>query len=156
MGGKGLPGVNFEITPMRLEDLEEVLAIEEESFPVPWSKASFLYELLENERAFYYVARSDGKVVGYIGMWMILDEGHITNIAVAAAYRRRGIGRALLQYLVGASKRLGIRYLTLEVRRSNIPAQNLYEELGFVRTGIRPRYYQDNQEDAIIMWKGPL
>ena len=141
---------------MRLEDLEEVLAIEEECFSVPWSKASFLYELLENERAFYYVARANRKVLGYVGMWMILDEGHITNLAVAPAYRRRGIGRALLQYLVEASKMLRIRYLTLEVRRSNLSAQLLYEELGFVRTGVRPRYYQDNQEDAIIMWKGPL
>ena len=135
MGGKGLPGVNFAVTPMRLEDLEGVLAIEEESFPIPWSKASFLYELLENERAFYYVAKANQKVLGYIGMWMILDEGHITNLAVAAAYRRRGIGRALLQHLVEASKKLRIRYLTLEVRRSNFAAQLLYEELGFVGPG---------------------
>ena len=141
---------------MRLEDLQDVLAIEEECFPLPWSKASFLYELLENERAFYCVAKAGGKVLGYVGMWMILDEGHITNLAVASAYRRQGIGRALLQHLVEESKKLGIRYLTLEVRRSNLSAQLLYEEFGFVRTGVRPHYYQDNQEDAIIMWKGPL
>jgi len=87
---------------------------------------------------------------------MILDEGHITNIAVDPSCRRQGVGRALLQYLVTEGKAMGLKYLTLEVRRSNLSAQHLYREIGFVKTGVRPNYYQDNREDAFIMWKGPL
>jgi ribosomal-protein-alanine N-acetyltransferase len=146
----------FKVKPMRLDDLPAVLEIEEKCFPLPWSKASFLYELLENERAFYYVAREGKKVLGFVGMWMILDEGHITNIAVDPSCRRQGVGRALLQYLVTEGKAMGLKYLTLEVRRSNLSAQHLYREIGFVKTGVRPNYYQDNREDAFIMWKGPL
>ncbi|NLY90970.1 MAG: ribosomal protein S18-alanine N-acetyltransferase [Firmicutes bacterium] len=146
----------YKVEPMTLDDLPEVLSIEDESFPIPWSRSSFLYELLENQRAYYCVAKADGKVLGFIGMWIIFDEGHITNLAVAAAHRRLGVGRALLQHLVTEAKIRGLKYLTLEVRASNYAAQRLYEEFGFVKTGVRPGYYQDNQEDAYIMWKGPM
>ncbi len=146
----------YKVEPMTLDDLPEVLAIEDESFPIPWSRSSFLYELLENQRAYYCVAKADGKVLGFIGMWIILDEGHITNLAVASAHRRMGVGCALLQHLVTEAKIRGIRYLTLEVRASNYAAQRLYEKFGFVKTGVRPGYYQDNKEDAYIMWKGPM
>ncbi|HEY8392213.1 MAG TPA: ribosomal protein S18-alanine N-acetyltransferase [Capillibacterium sp.] len=146
----------YKVEPMTIDDLPEVLAIEEESFPIPWSRSSFLYELLENERAYYCVAKAEGKVLGFVGMWIIFDEGHITNLAVASTHRRHGVGRALLQHLVTEAKIRGLRYLTLEVRASNYAAQRLYEEFGFVKTGVRPRYYQDNQEDAYIMWKGPM
>ncbi|HHW12804.1 MAG TPA: ribosomal protein S18-alanine N-acetyltransferase [Firmicutes bacterium] len=146
----------FQVKPMTLDDLPEVLAIEEQCFPVPWSRSAFLYELLENERAYYCVAKTATKVVGYVGMWVILDEGHITNLAVDPAYRRKGIGRALLEHLITEGKKRGVRFLTLEVRSSNLVAQQLYRKLGFYEAGVRPGYYQDNQEDAIIMWKGPL
>lgn len=143
------------IEPMRLEDLEEVLYIEDRSFPTPWSRQSFLYELLENERAVYLVARELGRVKGYIGMWAVLDEGHITNLAVHPDYRGRGIGRKLLENIISLGKKQGICYFTLEVRVSNIVARNLYTKLGFTSAGVRPGYYRDNNEDAIIMWKGP-
>ncbi|NLY89855.1 MAG: ribosomal protein S18-alanine N-acetyltransferase [Firmicutes bacterium] len=141
------------VEPMQLEDLPEILVIEKLSFPVPWSKQAFLYELLNNEYALYLVARENHEVCGYIGMWRIIDEGHITNLAVHPAYRRRGIGRLLLKALIQKGKKHGLRRLTLEVRRSNLAAQRLYMEFGFVQVGVRPRYYQDNQEDALIMWK---
>lgn len=146
-----------EISPMRVEDLEKVLEIEDLSFPTPWSRNSFLYELLENERALYLVAKSPwGDVIGYIGLWVIFDEGHITNVAVHPDYRRRGVGKALMLAMVEAVKQRGVRHLTLEVRRSNLAAQDLYQKLGFVHMGVRRKYYLDNNEDALIMWKGPI
>lgn len=145
------------VEPMCLEDLEGILEIEEASFPTPWSRKSFLYELLENERAVYLVAREqEDRVQGYIGMWMVLDEGHITNLAVHPRARGRGIGELLLKALMAESRSRGINRLTLEVRISNLVARNLYAKLGFVSAGIRPGYYLDNNEDALIMWKGLL
>lgn len=141
------------VKPMRLDDLEEVLRIERLSFTIPWSKRAFLYELLENQRALYLVAWEAKQIRGYIGMWIVLDEGHITNLAVHPDYRRRGIGRVLLETLMMESAKRGIQRLTLEVRRSNLGAQALYHGLGFKEAGIRHRYYQDNREDALIMWK---
>lgn len=141
------------IEPMQVEDVEEVLAIERASFAAPWSRLAFLSELLENERAVYLVAREEGAVIGYVGMWRILDEGHITNLAVHPDARRRGVGRRLLEALCNLAIARGLRRLTLEVRVSNSVAQHLYESLGFSVAGIRPGYYQDNQEDALIMWR---
>ena len=141
---------------MRLADLEQVLEIERLSFPTPWSRQSFLHELLENERAVYLVYKEAGRVYGYIGMWVVLDEGHITNLAVHPAFRRRGTGRSLIVRLEEIARERGVRHLTLEVRKSNLAAQNLYRDLGFVSVGIRRQYYLDNMEDAIIMWKGPI
>ncbi|NLZ43973.1 MAG: ribosomal protein S18-alanine N-acetyltransferase [Clostridia bacterium] len=140
------------VEPMQLKDLPEILIIERLSFPIPWSKQAFLHEL-NNEFALYLVARENLAVCGYIGMWLIVDEGHITNLAVHPAYRRRGIGRLLLKSLIQAGKRYGLRRLTLEVRRSNLAAQKLYMEFGFTTVGVRSRYYLDNHEDALIMWK---
>ena len=139
------------IRRMGREDLDAVTAIEEETFAIPWSRESFRQELERNVAARYLVAETDGQVIGYAGAWVILDESHITNIAVKEAYRGRGIGkqltRALLQYL----SNLGASYATLEVRVSNERAQNLYKGLGFVSVGKRKRYYEDNQEDAYLM-----
>lgn len=146
-----------EISPMRVEDLEEVLEIEDLSFPTPWSRNSFLYELLENERALYLVAKSPlGNVIGYVGIWVIFDEGHITNLAVHPDYRRQGVGKALMLALIEAVRKRDVRHLTLEVRRTNLAAQDLYQKLGFVHMGVRRKYYLDNNEDALIMWKGPI
>lgn len=140
------------IEPMRVEDVEDVLDIERASFATPWSRLAFLSELLENERAVYLVAREDGRVVGYVGMWRVLDEGHITNLAVHPTARRKGVGRKLLETLTSLAVARGLRRMTLEVRVSNYPAQHLYLAFGFLAAGIRPGYYQDNQEDALIMW----
>ncbi|HEY8463388.1 MAG TPA: ribosomal protein S18-alanine N-acetyltransferase [Bacillota bacterium] len=142
---------------MCVEDLEGVLEIENASFTTPWSRNSFLHEILENERAVYLVAKDKlGMVCGYVGMWVIFDEGHITNLAVHPLYRNRGIGSMLLKQLVEACREYGVRFLTLEVRRSNLVAQKLYNKHGFVQMGVRRRYYLDNNEDALIMWKGPV
>lgn len=143
----------FVIEPMQVSDVEEVLAIEAASFATPWSRLAFLSELLENERAMYLVAREEGRVSGYVGMWRILDEGHITNLAVHPEARRRGVGRRLLETLCNLAVSRGLRRLTLEVRLSNTTAQHLYESFGFLAAGVRPGYYQDNREDALIMWR---
>ncbi|MCL6588746.1 MAG: ribosomal protein S18-alanine N-acetyltransferase [Firmicutes bacterium] len=145
------------VYPMAVEDLEEVLEIENSSFPIPWSRNSFLYELLENQRALYLAAKNScNKTVGYIGMWIVFDEGHITNLAVHPAARRQGVAKFLLKSLIKIAQEKGIKHLTLEVRRSNVPAQQLYQKFGFVHMGVRRRYYLDNNEDALIMWKGPI
>jgi ribosomal-protein-alanine N-acetyltransferase len=149
--------MQHKIESMRIEDLEEVLEIEALSFPTPWSRNSFLYELLENERAIYLVAKDQfDKVVGYIGMWVVFDEGHITNLAAHPLHRRQGIARELLEQLIIIARDNGVKHLTLEVRRSNLSAQDLYQKIGFVHMGVRRKYYLDNKEDALIMWKGPI
>lgn len=147
----------IEVAPMKLEDLNEVLEIEVLAFATPWSRNSFLYELLENERALYLTAKNElGRVMGYVGMWIVLDEGHITNLAIHPDYRRHGVAHKIMTELLAVSKEKGVRYLTLEVRRSNTPAQELYQKMGFVHMGVRRKYYLDNNEDALIMWKGPI
>ena len=144
------------IAPMTAADLEEVLAIEQIAFSSPWSRESFLYELRENKRAVYLAARETDRVVGYAGMWVIFDEGHITNLAVRPDCRRQGIGGRLLDELTTAAKERGVSRLTLEVRQSNLGAQLLYTQKGFVSSGLRRRYYRDNNEDAVIMWKSEI
>ena len=136
---------------MTMDDLDAVVAIEEATFPTPWSKDSFRQELERNVAARYLVAEKDGTVIGYAGAWVILDESHITNIAIAEAERGNGYGRILTEALMQYLANLGAEYATLEVRKSNIRAQNLYKSLGFIALGVRKRYYEDNQEDAIIM-----
>ncbi len=132
-------------------DLDQVMAIEESSFARPWTRADYEGELIRNKAARYLVAEEDGKIAGFAGAWIILDESHITNIAVAEPFRRRGIGRAVTLSLLQYLSNLGAVYTTLEVRESNMAAQNLYTGLGFIRVGRRKRYYEDNGEDAFIM-----
>ena len=139
------------IRRMSREDLDAVTAVEQATFAVPWSRESFRRELEQNVAARYLVAEADGQVIGYAGAWVILDESHITNIAVLEAWRGRGIGKQLTQALVQYLSNLGASYATLEVRVSNERAQNLYKELGFVSVGKRKRYYEDNGEDAFLM-----
>lgn len=138
---------------MEERDLDRIIEIEKDCFTTPWSRESFLMEITENLLARYIVAEVDGLVVGYGGIWIIVGEGHITNIAVESRYRKIGAGKKLVGGLVDISKRLLLTAMTLEVRKSNFPAQNLYKQYGFVEHGIRPKYYKDNNEDAIIMWK---
>ena len=139
------------IRQMGREDLDAVTAIEQATFAIPWSRESFRQELERNVAARYLVAEADGQVVGYAGAWVILDESHITNIAVLEGWRGRGIGKQLTKALLQYLSNLGASYATLEVRVSNERAQNLYKGLGFVTVGKRKRYYEDNGEDAFLM-----
>lgn len=145
--------LDYTIDRMHEKDLEQVLEIEKLSFPTPWSRNSFLSELRENEFAHYFVCRVDGRVMGYAGMWIILDEAHITNVAVHPQYRGKGFGHLLLAELMRQSLLRGSDRITLEVRKSNQAAQRVYEHMGFRATGVRKGYYTDTGEDAIIMWK---
>lgn len=141
------------IKRMKPEDIDGVIAIEEKAYGAHhWSKDSFLQEL-NNDLAWYYsLFNAGGKLVAYAGTWHILEEAHITNIAVDEDNRRRGYGEALLKYILDDCYKEMIKYLTLEVRVSNKAAIGLYEKYGFTSFGIRKKYYQDNNEDAMIMW----
>lgn len=135
-------------------DVHDVAELDKLCFAMPWSEESFRQEFTENERALYIVAEIGSRIVGYAGMWVILDEGHITNVCVHPDYRKRHIGEGILRVLIAAGAQVGVERTTLEVRRSNAPAIALYEKLGFVSEGVRKGYYENNNEDAIIMWRG--
>lgn len=144
--------MSYIIREMTISDIDRICVIETECFPSPWSAASFENELTTNKLATYYVLEVDGIVAAYLGVWNIVDEGHITNVAVSPTYRGRGYGLALVKHLKEASLEKGVLFLTLEVRVSNVAAISLYEKMGFITHGIRKKYYQDNGEDAMIMW----
>ena len=143
------------IRQMSLCDLDVVCAIEDASFSIPWSRNSFA-EALADESNFLFVCEVDGSVVGYADTWCVLDEATITNIAVREDFRGRGIGAMLLKESLNEAGRRDIAAVTLEVRKSNVPAIRLYEKFGFESAGIRPGYYEKPTEDAIIMWKYSL
>ena len=137
---------------MTVEDVDAVYAIEAATFAMPWSRQSFYEEMTRNACARYLVAQTPaGEIVGYAGVWIVLDEGHITNIAVRQDYRGQGIGRALTAALMQYAANLGVIYMTLEVRRSNLVAQHVYQSHGFIQVGVRKKYYEDNGEDALFM-----
>jgi len=136
---------------MRLRDVDAVAELEQAVFARPWSRESFRQELTRNAVARYLVAEENGEILGYAGAWIIMDESHITNIAVREDARGRGIGRKLTAELLQILSNLGACYATLEVRVSNERAQNLYKSLGFISVGKRKRYYEDNNEDAYLM-----
>ena len=144
---------NIELMNMSFGDIDQVCEIENLSFAIPWSRESFESELSQNNLARYIVAKVNGKVVAYGGMWIILDEGHITNIAVHPDYRGQKIGEKLVEALLREAKESNAERITLEVRASNDAARKLYQKQGFTDGGIRKGYYGDNREDAIIMWK---
>ncbi|MDQ7793521.1 MAG: ribosomal protein S18-alanine N-acetyltransferase [bacterium] len=143
----------LEIGRMRPDDLDQVLAIEQVSFPTPWSRAAYRREVTENSYAHYLVMRLEGSIVAYGGMWVVLDEAHITTLAVTPALRCQGLGRRVLEALGELAASLGASRISLEVRRSNLTAQRLYNRFGFSACGIRRRYYTDTNEDALIMVK---
>lgn len=143
---------NIIIRKARLDDTGDMFQIDEICFSLPWSEDAFFNEIECNPNAHYYVAESDGSILGYIGYWEILDEAHITNVAVKPEYRTKGIGRMLIKKVIDAAKKTNLYRLTLEVRVTNLPAKKLYSSFGFLEAGIRPKYYIDNGEDAIIMW----
>ncbi|PYZ96983.1 ribosomal-protein-alanine N-acetyltransferase [Alteribacter lacisalsi] len=145
-------GEEISIRLMDIGDIDGVMAVEEDCFPVPWSRGAFVNELQANQFAYYLVAEAGERIIGYCGVWVIIDEAHITNIAVHSDFRRKGIGEALLTAGLELARTFGAKKLTLEVRVSNKAAQRMYEKHGFERGGVRKRYYTDNQEDAQIMW----
>lgn len=148
-----MAGTNVVYRPMYVDDIPQVQLVERKCFSTPWSRNIFISEITRNDNAIYVVALVGERIVGYAGVWVILDEGHITNIGVDPAYQRQGIGQALMEEITKFAMLRGVTSMTLEVRVSNLGAQALYSKLGFVPNGIRKEYYQDNKEDALIMWR---
>ena len=157
--GTGQPKV--VLRPMCLEDVPQVYAIDALSFSMPWTERSYRFELTENPAASLWVAevtsaKGDSRLVGMIASWFIIDEVHIATLAVHPDYRRYGIGRKLLAHAILHSAYKGANTAMLEVRRSNLGAQALYRQFGFTVVGVRVRYYQDNNEDALLMNLEPI
>jgi ribosomal-protein-alanine N-acetyltransferase len=150
------PPVKVLIEPMRLDDLEAVHRIELASFSSPWPPNAYRSELETNRLASYLVARIDGEIVAYGGMWLMVDEAHITTFAVHPAWRRQRVGERLLLAFLDIAIDQRAHEATLEVRLSNLAARRLYEKYGFRPVGLRPRYYSDDHEDALIMTTLPL
>jgi [ribosomal protein S18]-alanine N-acetyltransferase len=144
------------IRPMTIADLGAVQLIERASFTTPWPPQAYRQELETNRLAQYLVATIGDEVVAYGGIWLMVDEAHVTTFAVHPRFRRRRIGERLLLALLDLSIDRQAREATLEVRLTNLPARRLYEKYGFRPVGIRPRYYSDNNEDALIMTTEPL
>jgi len=144
-------GEPVTLEPMTLEDLDDVLAIERVSFQTPWSRAAFRYELTQNRVARCSVARIGRRLAGYLCLWEVADEVHITNIAVRPDCRRRGLARTLLGGILDDARQRRIRLVVLEVRPSNTEARTLYESFGFRVVGRRRGYYYDTGEDALVM-----
>lgn len=138
------------IREMQFDDLDQVLEIEEKNFSVPWTANGF-FSFLLREDARFWVAEEDGVIAGYCGLILTPPEGDITNICVDEKFRRRGIAVRLLDTLVREAGALGVSQVHLEVRAGNLPAISLYERMGFVRDGLRPRYYEHPAEDALLM-----
>ena len=138
-------------------DIDAILAIEHASFTNPWTREMYLAELENLGVSHFYLAKSaDGRSVGFCSFWRVLDELHINNLAVAPAERRAGVATALLTRVLAEGAKVGARRATLEVRRSNNPARHLYETFKFVVTGVRPAYYTNPVEDALILWREGL
>ncbi|SHJ67486.1 ribosomal protein S18-alanine N-acetyltransferase [Paramaledivibacter caminithermalis] len=145
---------NITVREMTLDDIDSVIEIENSSFLTPWTRESFEKEIRNNQLAKYLVIEYENQIVGYGGMWIIIDEAHITNIAIHKDFRNKKLGSFLVESMIEYAESLRIYRMTLEVRESNIAAQGLYMKLGFKPCGKRPKYYHDNNEDAIIMWRG--
>lgn len=140
----------MEIFPICENDAKQLAELDRRCFSVPWSEQSFLDEC-KNKLANYFVAKDNDKIIGYAGFWQVADEGGITNIAVDKEYRRKGIAKKLIEEMIKSAKEKDLSLLTLEVRKSNLPAISLYEKYGFKSLGIRKNYYKEPTEDAIIM-----
>jgi ribosomal-protein-alanine N-acetyltransferase len=142
----------IRITPLRRRHLRTVVQIEEANYPRPWSSTVFLSELAQRRSRRYTVATIGPLVVGYSGLMVVAEDGHITTLTVDPAWHHRGIGTVLLLDQARAAPTLGVRHLTLEVRASNTSAQTLYQRFGFAPVGVRRNYYPETGEDAIVMW----
>lgn len=146
----------FVVAPLTIKDLDEVAVIEGRSFSAPWPTSAYTTELTTNRLARYLGARLGGTLVGFGGIWLMVDEAHITTMAVLPEHRRTGVATALLLELLEEARRDGARVATLDVRVSNIDAQRLYLAFGFIEVGRRIRYYDDNGEDALVMTTAEL
>lgn len=144
--------MDYVITDAAERQLDAIEAIERECFSTPWTREQLATQL-SGDRHVFLAAEIDGQVAGYVGMMHVLDEGYISNVAVGGAFRRRGIGDALIAELISRCESLGLVFVTLEVRRSNAPARALYEKHGFVAVGERRNYYEQPREDAVLMTK---
>ena len=141
----------MQIVKMEPHHINDILEVERECFSDPWSEAMFLEEI-SGKFAHYYVAVVDGKAIGYMGMWALSGEGHITNVAISKTHRKNGYAKALIAHFTEIAQKENLEFMTLEVRASNTPAINLYESFGFVQVGVRKKYYE-NTEDALLMTK---
>jgi ribosomal-protein-alanine N-acetyltransferase len=149
-------GEELVIVPMEQPDVPQVLRIEQQAFPTQWPADAFYNELNANKLAHYFVGRCDGTIVAYGGIWVILEDAHVTTIAVDERFRGRGIGEAMLVRLIDEALAHGASWMTLEVRESNAAAQRLYRKYGFTTVTARKGYYSDNNESALVMWAGNL
>ncbi len=140
----------YIIRKMTEQDLDEVMLIEHESFPLPWSRQSYESEL-KNQFAYYLVCDVEGEVAAFCGIWVVFEEGHITNVAVGKKFRSQGLGKAIMLEAEKIAKEKKAMRIMLEVRPSNTVARKMYSELGYMETGLRKQYYDDNREDAILM-----
>ncbi|MGO9206962.1 MAG: ribosomal protein S18-alanine N-acetyltransferase [Candidatus Limnocylindrales bacterium] len=141
-----------EIVAMRRSHLKAVISIERRIFPSPWSIGLYMSEISQPATRAYYVACVGSEVVGYAGMMVVVGEAHVTNIGVAPEWQRHGVARRLLLQLAREARHRSGQHLTLEVRVSNVGAQALYHEFGFVPAGVRKNYYSEVHEDALVMW----
>lgn len=137
---------------MTVRDIDQIAALERVCFAAPWSREALMSELQSNRHACYLVLAYNDTIYAYGGMWCMLDEAHVTNVAVRPEQRGKGLGKYMMQRLMHTAVKLGARQMTLEVRVSNTVALQLYRGLDFVIRGVRPHYYPDNKEDAYIMW----
>lgn len=150
--------MTWTIVPMTSpEQIDDVVAIEETAFTNPWTREMYLAELDNHGVSYCYLATDGvGHAVGFCSFWRVVDELHINNLAVRPEFRRGGVATALLTYVLAEGVRLGARRATLEVRRSNDPARQLYERFGFVVAGVRHAYYTKPVEDALVLWRESL
>lgn len=139
------------IRRMTVADIPAVLIVEQDVFTMPWTEHAFVNELVKNPFAHYFVLELDARIVGYGGVWLVMQEAHITNFAIHSSVQRHGYGEQLFQEVLETAKQYDTRKMTLEVRTSNTAAQRLYEKFGFVKTGIEKGYYTDTKEDAFVM-----
>lgn len=146
----------FSIQPMMTSDISAVTRIERASFSTVWPSDAFYNELNTNKLAHYYVGRLDDRVVAYGGIWVILEDSHVTTLAVDPEHRGRRFGEVLLLHLIDEAIERGASWMTLEVRESNTVAQRLYRKYGFTTVTMRTGYYSDDNESALIMWAGSL
>ncbi len=145
--------MEIEIRRATEKDLAQIFDIEKRTFLTYWSYEMLYEDICKTPISYYLVALENEKVLGYIGMWHVMDEGHILNVAIDTPYRNLKIGSILLKELLDYCKEIGIERVTLEVREHNEPALGLYKKFGFIEMGLRKNYYQDTNENAIIMWK---
>lgn len=145
---------NIQFRYMTIEDVEAVLAVEYDTFSMPWTEAAFYSELITNRFATYVVVEADGVIIGYCGVWVIVNEAQITNIALLPSYRGQKIGEALMRTGMQVARMHGARKMSLEVRVSNEPAQSMYRKLGFQPSGLLKNYYTNDHEDALVMEAG--